>query len=313
MSPSEAWKPDLVLRAPCKVNLTLEVLGKRPDGYYEIRTVMQAVDLCDELEFVRLARPRVTLSCDRPGLPIDEDNLVVRAARLLQDRCGARAGVAVRLRKRVPIGGGLGGGSSDAAVTLLALNDLWGLGLSLEELRPLAAELGSDVPFFLWGGRALCEGRGELVTPMDDGPPLHFVLVMPGLHVATGAVYAAAGNALTSRAGARNNVSGDRGEAGVRPIHCVLRNDLQGPALAVEPELRSLQEGLMGLAQECRCKGLLLCGSGSSYLMLMGDHEAALKAVTVLGLALGVPCTAARSDPAWGGRISMLTAGRGEA
>ncbi|MHC4593294.1 MAG: 4-(cytidine 5'-diphospho)-2-C-methyl-D-erythritol kinase, partial [Planctomycetota bacterium] len=164
---------ELKVRAPSKINLYLEVLGQRPDGFHEIRTVMQAVSLCDELSFSARSDGQVVLSCSSPDLPLDDRNLIVRAARLLKGRYGTERGASVELHKRIPVGGGLGGGSADCAVTLLALNRLWGLGAPLDELAETATELGSDVPFFLWGGTALCEGRGERVSPLPCLQPMH--------------------------------------------------------------------------------------------------------------------------------------------
>ncbi|MBI4312125.1 MAG: 4-(cytidine 5'-diphospho)-2-C-methyl-D-erythritol kinase [Chloroflexi bacterium] len=149
--------------APAKINLCLEVLGKRPDGYHEIASVLHTLDLADELSFSPAEMLR--LRCSPPVGP-DEDNLVVRAARLLQEAAGCDNGAAIALTKRIPVAAGLGGGSSDAAATLRALNGLWGLRLSREALAELASRLGSDAPFFLEGGCALAEGKGERLTPL---------------------------------------------------------------------------------------------------------------------------------------------------
>lgn len=153
-------------RAYAKINLSLEVLGRRDDGYHEVVTVLHTVGLWDTLGLA----PALALSftCSDPALD-GEDNLVLRAARLLQQATGARQGAAITLAKGVPVAAGLGGGSSDAAATLKALNRLWGMGLSLEALAELAIALGADVPFFLRGGCALGRGRGEVLTPL---PPL---------------------------------------------------------------------------------------------------------------------------------------------
>ena len=156
----------MVIHCYAKINLTLEILGKRADGYHEVRTVMQTVGLADRLEVSAAAD--LSFTCSDPALATP-DNLVYRAARLLQADYGARAGAALRLEKRIPVAAGMGGGSSDAAATIVALNRLWNLQLSPTEQRRLAAALGSDVPFFLTGGTALATGRGERITPL---PPL---------------------------------------------------------------------------------------------------------------------------------------------
>jgi 4-diphosphocytidyl-2-C-methyl-D-erythritol kinase len=162
------------LLAPAKVNLTLEVLGRRPDGYHELRTVLQTVSLYDEL--LLSSSDDLHFTCSEARLS-GQDNLVVRAAQLLAERAGVRGGATIHLVKRIPAAAGLGGGSSDAATALVGLARLWELDWSIERLQPLAAELGSDVPFFLWGGTALAEGRGERVTPLPPVAGMWFVLL----------------------------------------------------------------------------------------------------------------------------------------
>ena len=166
----------VTVQAPAKVNLTLEVLGKRPDGYHEIASVMQTISLFDILTFSPSDEVKVTT--DVPELE-GEDNLVYRAAMLLRDTSGVSAGAEIHLDKQIPLAAGLGGGSSDAAATLLGLNRLWGLELGEGELKELVAQLGSDVPFFVTGGTALVEGRGERVSSVKMPPTLWLVLAFP--------------------------------------------------------------------------------------------------------------------------------------
>jgi 4-diphosphocytidyl-2-C-methyl-D-erythritol kinase len=177
----------LVLRASAKVNLVLEVLGKRPDGYHELSTVMQAVDLFDRLTVEAAAT--ITLETSEPALPTDDRNLVVRAARLLQEAAGIKAGARIVLDKRIPLAAGLGGGSSDAAATLLGLNRLWGLRWRRERLVELAVKLGMDVPFFLGRGRALGTSRGEVLSALPGVGGYALVLVNPGMGLSTQEVY----------------------------------------------------------------------------------------------------------------------------
>ena len=151
-----------------KLNLTLEVLGRRGDGYHEVRTILQTVDLADQLEI--RPYPSLRVECDDPALN-GEANLAWRAAKALARSRSIQPRASIFIQKRIPVGMGLGGGSSDAAAALIALNQLWGLSLGAEELAQVAAELGSDVPFFLWGGTALAEGRGERVKPLPPLPP----------------------------------------------------------------------------------------------------------------------------------------------
>ncbi len=177
-------------RAYAKINLTLDVLGRRPDGYHELASVMQTVSLADTLLFRSLADGGTEFFCDVPALN-GTDNLVYRAVQALREATGREQGVRIELQKQTPTQGGLGGGSSDAARVLLALNAWWKLGMSQEQLMDLAAGLGSDVPFFVLGGTALVEGRGERVTPLPDLPGLWVVLLKPSVAVSTPAAFRA--------------------------------------------------------------------------------------------------------------------------
>ena len=180
----------LTVLAPAKLNLTLEVLAKRPDGFHEIRSVIQTVNLCDSLRF-QLSQ-NIGFQSDMPNW-IAEESLVSKAVSLLQEATGGAKGVTIEVSKRIPLVSGLGGDSSDAAATLRGLNKLWQLGLSRDELLELAAQLGSDVAFFLYGGTALVEGRGEIVTPLPPLPHMWVVLMMPPvprLMKKTGRLYA---------------------------------------------------------------------------------------------------------------------------
>lgn len=175
--------------APAKLNLMLRVVGQRKDGYHLLQTVFQFLDYGDSLRFVSLPGREPRRLAGPAEVPPDTD-LVVRAARLLQDACGVREGVGIRVDKRLPMGGGLGGGSSDAATTLLVLNQLLGLGLTLTELAELGLALGADVPVFVGGRAAWAEGVGEMLTPMPDLPEPWYVVLHPGMAVATGRIFA---------------------------------------------------------------------------------------------------------------------------
>lgn len=174
--------------APAKLNLMLRVLGRRSDGYHELQTVFQFIGLADELAFRPAPGGRIERSGGLPGVRPEED-LTVRAARLLQAETGVRQGVEIRVDKRIPIGGGLGGGSSDAATVLVALNELWGCGLSADRLAELGLKLGADVPVFVRGRSAWAEGVGERIRPVDLPQPWYLV-VAPDCHVSTAAVFA---------------------------------------------------------------------------------------------------------------------------
>ena len=172
----------LLYKAYAKVNLTLEVLKRRPDGFHEVATVLQSIDLADELTFEPASE--LLVQCDNPAIPEDED-LVLLAACLLRQAINIERGAKITVNKRIPLAAGLGGGSSDAATALQGLNTLWELDLPRPRLASLAAELGSDVPFFLWGGTALAEGRGEVVTPLPDVQQIRLVLAFPPLRTPT--------------------------------------------------------------------------------------------------------------------------------
>lgn len=179
----------LAMRAYAKINWLLDVGGLRPDGYHELSTLFQTIDLYDELFFESDSQISLTLTESATNLKTDESNLIVRAAKLLQQHVAGAQGAKILLNKAIPMGGGLGGGSADAAITLIALNQLWQSGLSNEQLADLGAQLGSDVPFFFIGGTAWGTGRGTEIIPIDDIEVPHLLLVNPNVEVSTAKVY----------------------------------------------------------------------------------------------------------------------------
>jgi 4-diphosphocytidyl-2-C-methyl-D-erythritol kinase len=262
----------LVAEAFAKVNRSLVVLGKRPDGYHELDTVFQAVGLTDRLTFEK--SDGLTLDVDDPSIPAGPENLVLRAAFALAEATGTRPRAAITLEKRIPSGGGLGGGSADAAVTLLGLSALWKLDLPLDLLARLGGALGSDVPFFLHGGTARGLGRGERIEPLGDLPPQAVVLVMPPFPVSTPAVF------RRLEAPAWDGRGSGALEAGDAPD----RNDLEPAAEALFPALRDVREALerVGAARA------RLSGSGSTVFGLFPDLAAATEGARRLdGLPAG--------------------------
>jgi 4-diphosphocytidyl-2-C-methyl-D-erythritol kinase len=175
--------------APAKLNLFLHVTGRRADGYHELQTLFQFLDFCDELYFDVRTDGQVRRLSDLAGVP-EETDLVVRAAKRLQAAAGAALGVDIRINKRLPMGGGVGGGSADAATTLVALNQLWGLNLPIETLAELGLSLGADVPIFIHGRAAWAEGVGECFSAVEIEEPWYLV-VQPGVHVSTGEIFSA--------------------------------------------------------------------------------------------------------------------------
>jgi 4-diphosphocytidyl-2-C-methyl-D-erythritol kinase len=181
--------PAVRFRAPAKINRFLHVVGRRDDGYHLIQSVMQLIDLADEITITLRDDGRIVRDGDVPGVPEDDD-LAIRAARLLQRSAGVSAGATIGVHKRIPMGGGLGGGSSDAATVLLALDRLWGIASPRERLMALGLQLGADVPFFVGGANAFVEGIGERITPIDL-PEAHFAVIHPCVSVPTAAIFGA--------------------------------------------------------------------------------------------------------------------------
>lgn len=179
---------EVIARAPAKVNLHLEVLFRRPDGYHEIETILQAIELYDELRLRRTSGP-IHVQCSHPHVPTDRTNLCHRAAKLVRSRFGVSQGVEIHLEKKIPVAAGLGGGSSDAAATLLAVSRLWNLDLDSEQLHELAVRLGADVPFFLRGGTQLGRGIGELLTPIPASGMGAYLVITPDLRISTAETY----------------------------------------------------------------------------------------------------------------------------
>ncbi len=180
---------ELKLKAMAKVNLGLDVLRRREDGYHDLRMIMQTVYLYDQITLERSDSPGISVQTNLSYLPVNEDNLVYRAAKLLMDEFSVNAGLKIGLNKHIPVAAGLAGGSSDAAAVLVGVNRMFELGLSQEELMARAVRIGADVPYCVLRGTALAEGIGELLTPLPDAPDLQVVLAKPAVHVSTGFVY----------------------------------------------------------------------------------------------------------------------------
>ncbi|WP_071393075.1 4-(cytidine 5'-diphospho)-2-C-methyl-D-erythritol kinase [Bacillus tuaregi] len=179
----------LLVKAPAKINLSLDVLHKRSDGYHEVEMIMTTIDLADRLELSLLERDEISIISHNRFVPDDQRNLAYQAARLLKERFSIRKGVAIAIEKTIPVAAGLAGGSSDAAAALRGLNKLWDLGLTMKELAELGAEIGSDVSFCVYGGTALARGRGEVITPLPSPPTCWVVLAKPFIGVSTADVY----------------------------------------------------------------------------------------------------------------------------
>jgi len=254
------------VRAYAKINLGLEVLSRRSDGYHEIRTILQTVDMYDRLSF-QIRDSGVELVTDDPDLPTDEGNLVVRAARMLAEEVKEARGAYVELKKTIPAGRGLGGGSSDAAMTLLALNELWQAGLSELDLCRLAGRIGMDVPFFLVGGAALGIGRGEEVFPLDCQLEVPIVLILPDFAISTAEAYGSL--ILTKREPSLKLRDLALSYLGGRKELLDLVNDLEFATLDHTPAIHEYKEQLLELGASLS----LMSGSGSAVFGIF-DHEA---------------------------------------
>ena len=259
----------LTVRACAKINLTLEALRKRADGYHEVITVMQTIDLCDELTLEPSAD--VSLTCSDPALETAE-NLVLRAAHLLRAHSSFERGVKMHLSKSIPVAAGLGGGSSDAAAALVGLRQLWGLEQAVPDLLPLAASLGSDVPFFLTGGTAIAEGRGDVTISLPDLLRTHLVLLAPRVEIPnkTAAMY---GKLTPDRYtdGARSARLRSSLERGAHPAPDSLFNVFESVAFDAHP---AIDEGRRAML-EAGAPWVRLTGSGPAMYTLLSSEAAA--------------------------------------
>jgi len=258
--------------APSKINLTLEVLGRREDGYHELRSLVIGVELADHILCQTSPEPGIGLQCNDPTIDHDE-NLAVRAARALAHRCGLDGALRIELQKRIPVGGGLGGGSSDAATTLRLCNSLWQTGLDENALAAVGAELGSDVPLFFTLPSAIVEGRGERVSPVRLRWSGFVLLVCPPIPVSTAEVYRAFRpddcNGFPS--GAYREILH---AASAADLSMLLTNHLEPAVFRVCPTLSGLRDELIGLG----LTSIRVTGSGSTFFSLFDDSEPAHRA-----------------------------------
>jgi 4-diphosphocytidyl-2-C-methyl-D-erythritol kinase len=274
MTPPKGFRTKRSVRLPAfaKINLCLHVLGRRPDGYHELRTIFQAISLHDTLELSLVSRPGITLETNDAELPAGPENLVYRAIEAVGCEIEFRGGIQARLEKRIPVARGLGGGSSDAAAALIGMLRLTKKKLPLDRLMEIAAGLGADVPFFLFGGRALAVNRGDEIYPLADAPPRTIVVVSPrGIGVSTKDAYQWVSAELTNRA---------------KPLNiwgfCALcwsrqgrvSNDFEGPVFSRHPRLGEIRDGLL----ERGAADAALAGSGSAVFGVFRNPAQARRA-----------------------------------
>jgi 4-diphosphocytidyl-2-C-methyl-D-erythritol kinase len=260
----------LKLPSFAKINRHLEILGKRPDGYHEVFTVLQMISLCDDLEFELRPDGKVTLVCDDPRIPTDETNLVMKAAIALQQKLETPLGADIRLTKRIPAQGGLGGASSNAAVTLIGLTGLWQASFLSPHWRQLAEQLGADVPFFTAGGRMVATGIGGTLMAVHDAPRHPVVIITPNARVSTPAAYAAlnAGSLTTMDAMPILSSSFERHFTRDSSQWPEPHNDFERVIFEMEPEIERAKNALL----EAGVRSALLAGSGSSVFGIVDDE-----------------------------------------
>lgn len=271
----------LVCNSPCKINLILNILGRRPDGFHELETVFQPVPLHDTIEVARRDTAGVQFFCDHPGLPDDGSNLAVRAARAFLDAAKISEGVSIRLSKSIPLAAGLAGGSSNAAVTLKALNELFGGPLEPATLSGLAQALGSDVAFFLQDRPALAVGRGEHVQPLDAFAALKgttLVLIHPGFGISTAWAYRELAHHPAALQGIPGRAAKLVESLRTQPLGIVGKefyNSLEAPAIRKYPVLALYQDHLWGSGAEAA----MMSGSGSTTFSFFPSSSSAERAI----------------------------------
>ncbi len=261
------------IKSFAKINLGIEVLGKRNDGYHEIRTLFQSIDMFDLLVFFPYTQNEIILKGDDDSIPWDGSNLIHQAATLLKKRHAIKTGVEIHVTKNIPAGKGLGGGSSNAAVTLSVLNKMWKIGLEKDALRDLGVQLGADIPYFFEGGLCLGQGKGEILFPQEDLNPFLCVLVLPSVSVSTAAVYERFRVSLTSQ---------DKDSKIIKFLDSrdlgFLENDLEETVFRTYPQIKAIKS----LIQEQGSELTLMSGSGSAVFGLFYQRKKAIKAMRTL-------------------------------
>lgn len=255
-------------KAPAKINLMLDVLHKRNDGYHEVEMVMTMVDLADRLEMSELPGDTIIISSQAGYIPLDEKNLAFQAARLIKERYNVRSGVYIHLDKHIPVAAGLAGGSSDAAAALRGLNRLWNLNISPEELQVLGAELGSDVPFCVTGGTALATGRGELLKPLNAPPQCWVILAKLPINVSTAEVYRRfRPGAVKEHPSSKQMIEAINNQS-FSEVCGAMGNVLEDVTFQLHPEVQQLKETMLRLGAD----GVLMSGSGPTVFGLVSKE-----------------------------------------
>lgn len=262
-----------------KINLGLRVIGKRTDGYHDIETIFQTISLADYITFEKA--DDISLKCSDRSIPVDDKNLIIKAAKLLADRFSIDQGASIFLEKNIPSPGGLGGGSSNAAMTLLGLRHLWGMDVEQDDLVSIAAELGSDVPYFLTGGTSLGTGRGEIIKPIyDEFESDHIIIITPNIAVSTAEAYGQIPSDNLTKNSRDNILINCRFEAGVLiPDAATLENDFENPIFDLYPEIARVKQWLL----QNGALSAVMSGSGASVAGFFENKETRQTAFKALG------------------------------
>ena len=259
----------LALKAPAKINYLLDVIRRRPDGYHDLRMIMQRINLCDEIDITLNDTPGLSVTCGRQGVPDGPGNIAWKAARILLDMAGTGQGATISITKNIPVAAGLGGGSSDAASVLMGMNELLGLKLSDGQLMEIGVKLGADVPFFIFKQTALAEGIGEQLQVMPPMPSAWILLVNPGVHVSTAWVYRSL--QLTNQ---KTLAMLPKFFDSIDNICQILSNDLEVVTIPAFPIIGDIKSRML----EMGASGAMMSGSGPTVFGLFRDKELAEKA-----------------------------------
>ena len=260
------------VRAHAKINLYLNVVGKRNDGYHNLETIFHSIGLHDDVILRKQETMDITVHCEHPAVPCDSRNLAYQAAQLLSDTVGGIGSLAIDIHKRIPVAAGLAGGSANAAAVLHGVNELFGLGFTQETLRHLGAQLGADVPFCLHGGAALGLGIGDQLTRLPPLPDLPLLLLNPGIEISTAAIFKKLNFPLTKREKDSIIIRTYIEKRNILSIGENLYNLLEVPVFSEHPEIAVLKTEL---STQPGCRGALMSGSGATLFAMMHDREAA--------------------------------------
>ena len=277
-------------KAYAKINLGLHIVGKRPDGFHDIETIFHRIDLFDVINIEKSAD--ISISCTDPSIPAGPENLCWKAAEILRKESGTAFGARITIEKNIPVGAGLGGGSSDAASVLTALNEMWGLSLRKDELLRLALNLGSDVPYFLEKSTAYGEGRGERLTPLELNLPYWIVLINPNIHISTPWAYSRLAEERNGVFPRRPNLLEGIGDDLVNGI-LRAENDFEGIVFREHPKIGKIKQQL----KEFGALLSLMSGSGSTMFGLFNDKDHAVNALQIFSKEYFANLTEPYFDP----------------